>query len=82
MEECIVSEIEKMAKENKWEISKFSSRIAKAKLKFFGVDDWKRCPCYPPDDIEHGCGSTACTKDIETTGKCHCNLFLKQKDPI
>ena len=44
MEEYIIKEIEKMAEENNWKVSKFSSRIAKAKLKFFGVDGWKRCP--------------------------------------
>jgi len=81
MEELQIIEqnIEQMAQDNGWVISNNAQRIAKAKLRFFGVDQWQRCPCYPPDDTEHGCGTEACTKDIETSGKCHCNLYLKQE---
>lgn len=67
-----------MAKENNWEVTKNLTRISKAKLRFFGMDGWHRCPCYPPDDTIHGCGTEACAKEIEADGKCHCNLYLKK----
>lgn len=67
-----------MAKENNWDVTRNVTRISKAKLRFFGMDGWGRCPCYPPDDTIHGCGTEACTKEIEEHGKCHCNLYLKK----
>ena len=67
-----------MAKENNWDVTKNVTRISKAKLRFFGMDGWGRCPCYPPDDTIHGCGTEACTIEIEEHGKCHCNLYLKR----
>lgn len=75
--QLIEQNIEQMAHENGWVISSNVQRIAKAKLRFFGAENWHRCPCYPPDDTEHGCGTAACAKDIEDSGKCHCNLYLK-----
>ena len=83
MEEEQLKQIEKniikLADENNWELSKNVSKIAKVKLKFFGFDEWERCPCYPKEDTIHGCGTEECAKDIETDGKCHCNLFLKKQ---
>jgi len=53
--------------------------IAKTKLKFFGKDNFKKCPCYPPDDNEHGCNSVKCLSEIADNGVCHCNLFSKKR---
>lgn len=75
----IEENIAKLAAENDWELSKNAAKIAKIKLKFFGIDEWERCPCYPKEDTIHGCGTEACTEDIEKDGKCHCNLFLKKQ---
>lgn len=63
---------------NNWIISNNITRIAKAKLRFFGLTEWHRCPCYPPDDTIHGCGTEACAEQIKTDGKCHCNLYLRR----
>jgi ferredoxin-thioredoxin reductase catalytic subunit len=76
-----VSDIEinivEMAEKNGWKVSSNLERIAKAKNRFFGLAEWHRCPCYPPSDTIHGCGTEACGKQIEDDGKCHCNLYLK-----
>lgn len=61
-----------------WTINeKTVTRIAKAKERFFGESEWNRCPCYPPDDTIHGCGTKACSDDIMTEGVCHCNLYMR-----
>lgn len=61
-----------------WTVNeKTVARIAKAKERFFGEADWKRCPCYPPDDTIHGCGTKACGDYIMTEGICHCNLYMR-----
>lgn len=82
MDEAQLTQIElnitNIAKENNWGLTKNVTRISKAKLRFFGMDGWSRCPCYPPDDVIHGCGTDACTDEINQHGKCHCNLYLKQ----
>ena len=78
MMQTIEDNIREMATAEGWAINeKTVSRIAKAKERFFGADDWKRCPCYPPDDTIHGCGTPACSEDIQNEGVCHCNLYLK-----
>jgi len=69
--------IVEMADKNGWKVSNNLERIAKAKNRFFGLAEWHRCPCYPPSDTIHGCGTEACSKQIEDDGKCHCNLYLK-----
>jgi len=73
----IIENIHKCANEMGYIITPNIARIAKAKLRFFGIDSWHRCPCYPPTDTEHGCGTVACSKQIEEDGVCHCNLFKK-----
>lgn len=61
-----------------WQINERTiSRIAKAKERFFGESEWVRCPCYPPDDTIHGCGTPACADDIMNEGICHCNLYMR-----
>jgi len=61
-----------------WTINeKTVARIAKAKERFFGESEWHRCPCYPPDDTIHGCGTKACSDDIMNEGICHCNLYMR-----
>lgn len=81
MSEEIQRRIQELANNLGYEIKlKNLPKIAKAKERFFGLDKWSKCPCYPPEDKEHGCGSAACAKDIEKNGICHCNLFLRRKD--
>lgn len=72
----IKQNIRELASKSGWFVNeKTIARISKAKERFFGEDDWKKCPCYPPDDTIHGCGSKACSDDIRNNGMCHCNLF-------
>lgn len=70
----IIENIKTCAKENGFKLTNNVERIAKAKLRFFG-EEWSKCPCYPPEDTIHGCGTDACNKDIEESGKCHCRLY-------
>ena len=51
-------------------------RIARAKEKLFGEDNWVRCPC-DRNNIERYCISPLCKKTIEETGTCHCNAYRK-----
>ena len=73
----VVENINECAAINGYSLTSNAERIAKAKLRFFGLGEWYRCPCYPPSDIEHGCGKMACAKEIDENGVCHCNLFKK-----
>ena len=44
----IETNITNMAQENNWAINeKTFTRISKAKERFFGLENWKKCPCYP-----------------------------------
>ena len=75
----IEENLREMAATNGWQINEDTvTRIAKAKSIFFGIGHWEKCPCYPPEDTEHGCGTKACSDTIELEGKCHCNLYLKK----
>ena len=47
-----------------------------AKFRFFGEDDWARCPCDP--DSDRACISEHCHKDIATNGHCHCNCYCRK----
>lgn len=53
-------------------------KIARAKVRFFGIENIWKCPCFPPEDTEHGCQSKACAKEIATQGICHCKLYKKK----
>ena len=71
----VVEEIKKLAKENNFGLTDNAARIANAKLRFFGIDEWKKCPCV--NDDEHACISPKCREQIEKEGVCHCHLFKK-----
>lgn len=73
----IKDSIVKMAEQNGYELTGNVEAIAKAKYRFFGVNDWRNCPCVK--DGEHSCISKQCHIDIEKDGVCHCNLY-KRKD--
>jgi hypothetical protein len=69
----LVAEFQKIADEKGYQLTDNAVRIAKAKLRFFGIDDWRQCPCA--QDGQHACLSDCCKEQIETKGVCHCNLF-------
>lgn len=77
--EIIKNNIKNEAKKNNLEITDNLEKIANIKLKFFGVKDWWKCPCYKQPDEIHGCGKHACLETIKNDGICHCKLF-KSKD--
>lgn len=77
----IESKIMALSKEKCYNVNeKTLPRIAKAKERFFGLAEWHRCPCYPPTDTIHGCGTEACAEDIMKEGVCHCNLYLRRDE--
>lgn len=76
--DIIKDNIRKEAEENNLNVTENIEKIAKAKLRFFGVDEWYRCPCYSKEDTEHGCGKEACLETIEKDGICHCKLYTKK----
>ena len=48
-------------------------KIANAKYRFFGAEDFRKCPCSR--DYEHYCCSQLCQTDIRAKGTCCCKLF-------
>lgn len=66
------------AERNNWDLTKNLHNIAKAKYRMFGIDNWRKCPCYSVDDNIHGCETKACADVINNEGICHCNLFKKK----
>ena len=73
--ELIVNKIKQVADKNGYDVKPNIEKIAKAKLMFFGVDNWQRCPCYPKEDTTHGCDTPQCNLEINKCGICHCNLY-------
>ena len=73
--EEIKAELEKIAKENNYTLTNNVDRIINAKLRFFGEENWRKGPCV--QDSEHAALSDKCRNQIETTGKCHCDLVKK-----
>lgn len=76
MSEKILENITKLAKENGYDLTKHAPKIAMAKFRFFGEDDWARCPCDP--DSDRACISEHCHKDIEKNGTCHCHCYCRK----
>ncbi len=74
----IEENIKLSAEKNNWDITNNIHNIAKAKCRMFGLENWRKCPCYPKEDNIHGCETEACTATIEQDGVCHCNLFKKK----
>ena len=70
--------IEEEAAANGYGLTKFYTKIAKAKERFFGEKDWRRCPCDPESD--RACISARCRREIEENGFCHCNCYCKKDD--
>lgn len=75
--EWVKENIKTIAKDNGYDLTKNVEAIAKAKLRFFGVENWRKCPCVRDD--EHACISRQCKLDIENDGVCHCNLYKKKE---
>lgn len=44
-------------------------------IKSRAIDEYA-CPCYP-NDKWHWCISPLCMKELNTNGRCHCGLFVK-----
>lgn len=73
--EQIKEELKKIAKDNNYTLTDNIDKIIKAKLRFFGEENWRNCPCVR--DGKHACLSETCREQIESKGVCHCNLFKK-----
>lgn len=71
--EEVKSKLRQIAEEHGYELSGNLESIAKAKLRFFGLDNFRLCPCDRNSD--RACISGHCKKDIETDGICHCSLM-------
>ena len=65
-----------LAEQNGYDVTDNLTAIARAKFRFFGVDNWRDCPCVK--DGNHACGSKQCKEDIEKDGICHCNLYKRR----
>ena len=76
--EIIEELIRHKAESHGFELTKNVTAIAKAKARFFGLEQWTRCPCDRESD--RACCSAHCLEDIEKNGVCHCNLYKKKGD--
>lgn len=72
----VINNIHHLAKENGYGLTQNVEKIAKAKLTFFGIDNWHKCPCVRDD--EHACISEKCRARIKEKGVCHCNLYKSE----
>lgn len=73
----IKDKMQELANINGFELSDNVDKIINAKLRFFGEDEWQKCPC-DRDNKERFCCSQLCQTDIRTNGECHCRLFIKK----
>jgi hypothetical protein len=76
--ENILHNIEWLADMNGYDLTKFAPNIAAAKERFFGEEEWFRCPCDPESD--RACISDRCHQDIAADGHCHCNCYQLKKE--
>lgn len=67
-----------LAETHGYNLSDNLTAIARAKYRFFGVDNWNRCPC-DRDNLGRFCCSTQCQKDVRESGSCHCSLFRRKE---
>ena len=74
---CIKDSIVKMAEQNGYDLTGNVEAIVKAKYRFFGVNNWRKCCCIK--DGEHSCISKQCHMDIAKEGICGCNLFKRKE---
>lgn len=74
----IKEKMEKLAKLNGFTLSDNVDKIINAKVRFFGENEWQRCPC-DRDNNERFCCSQLCQTDVRVNGECHCRLFEKKE---
>lgn len=76
MKEEILKQMHEICAQYSYEPTSFMEKIANAKLRMFGMEEWKRCPCDDKNP-NRSCISEQCHKDIEEKGRCHCNCYSK-----
>jgi hypothetical protein len=74
----IMDNIKQLAAENGYELTEYAEKIAKAKERFFGEEEWQRCPCDPNSD--RACISDRCKEEIARDGHCHCNCYKAKEN--
>lgn len=76
--ELIKKKIKELAKINGFKLSDNVDKIINAKIRFFGEDEWYKCPCERENESRFCC-SQLCQTDVRTKGECHCRLFLRKE---
>ena len=76
--ELIKKKIKELAKINGFKLSDNVDKIINAKIRFFGEDEWRRCPCERDNEARFCC-SQLCQTDVRFHGECHCRLFLRKE---
>lgn len=66
--------MQKIAEDNGAELSKNADKIIAIKER--NIDEYA-CPCYP-NDPSHYCMSPTCKAELDSKGRCHCGLFVKE----
>lgn len=76
--ENVLKQIQWLADMHGYDLTQHAPKIAAAKDRFFGENEWFKCPCDPDSDRQ--CISEHCHKDILENGHCHCNCYKLKGD--
>lgn len=72
----IYATLKELAEKNGLELTENAHKIAEFRAKQQIPLDI--CPCAK-DDMDRGCISAKCMREIKETGTCHCNCFKKKE---
>lgn len=72
----IYNTLKQLAKENDVELTENAQKIADFRAK--RQIPLNICPCAK-DDVDRGCISAKCMREIKETGTCHCNCFKRKE---
>lgn len=72
----IYNSLKQLAKDNNVELTENAQKIAEFRAK--RQIPLNICPCAK-DDVDRGCISAKCMREIKETGTCHCNCFKKKE---
>lgn len=71
----MIEQMKKLAKKHNVELTEFAPKIVKAR-EFMGITI-DICPCAA-EDMDRGCISAKCLREIKEQGECHCRAFRRK----
>lgn len=71
----MIEKMKKLAKQHGVQTTEFMPKIVKAR-EFMGIGI-DICPCAA-EDMDRGCISAKCLREIKEDGECHCRAFRRK----